>query len=164
MIKKFALPQRCSRGRRPRPAECIDPSARVTFLKAHKIGQHLCVMFWATEKMDMIRHYDVPTNCPAVPQVCVTPFFDQNMGDMMMCQDPSATHRARCNKINGRIDPDALQASQMLVHCVVVTECVEFGNAGCSVPHIIRRGQRPQLQAQLERKFRVYEWRFERFN
>ena len=147
MIKKFPLPQRCSRGRRPRPAECIDPPARVTFPSAHKVGQHLCVMFWATEKMHMIRHYDVPTNCSAVPLVCVTPFFDQNMCDAIMCQDLSPTHRARCNKINGRIDPDALQASQMLVHCFVVAERVELGNARCNASRTIRRGQRWRLQA-----------------
>ena len=143
MIKKFALPQRCSRGRRPRPAEFIDPPARVTFPKAHKIGQHVCVTFGATEKMDMIRHYDVPTNCPAVALVCVTPFFDQNMCDVIMCEDLSPTLGARRNKINGHVDPDALQASQMLMHCFVVAERVELDNARCSASHTIRRGQRP---------------------
>jgi len=88
-----------------------------------------------------------------VPLVCVTPFFDQNMCDAIMCQDVSPTHRARCNKINGRIDPDALQTSQMLVHWVVVVERVEFGNARCSASHTIRRGQRPRLQAAFERNF-----------
>ena len=72
--------------------------------------------------MYVIGHDDVAANGPAVSIANRTPFVDQNVCDLVASKKLPAIFGARCHKIHRGIYVDALQSSQVLVHCVVVAE------------------------------------------
>jgi len=94
--------------------------------------------------MHMVGHYDVPAKRPTVSIRSCAPFVDENFGNIIASEKWLSITSARCNKINWRIDPDALESSQVLVHKVVVAEGVDVGNL-TTVSRTRSRGQRPRL-------------------
>jgi hypothetical protein len=67
------------------------------------------------EKMNVIGHDHIATDCPAVAITRRRPFMDQDFGYLRSSEDCASVMRARSHKIDRRIDPDAVQAAQMSV-------------------------------------------------
>jgi len=116
MIKELALPQCCSRGRRPRLAQRVDPPARPTFPGPDKFGQLFRIKLRSAKEMHMIRHDHISTHGLAMSFMRGSPFLNENLRCAIARENRPAVLRASCDEINRRINPDALQSPQMLMH------------------------------------------------
>ena len=72
--------------------------------------------------MYVIGHNDIPADSPTMPIMSRAPLINENFGDIVAGKNRLSVASARGHKINRRVDPDALQASQMFVHYAVVYE------------------------------------------
>jgi hypothetical protein len=74
--------------------------------------------------MNVVGHDDVSANSPSMPIMCRAPFISKNFGDIVGSKKLPAILYAGCHKINRRVDPNALQSSQVLVHLGVVARAL----------------------------------------
>src|SRR5207245_10778833 len=120
MIKELALPQTgirahfCSCGRWPRQNR-PNPAARPRFPFPHETRKRLRMPLRRTEKMHVIGHDDVRTNCLSMALPSVAQFVHQNLGYGISRQDRSAPKRAHCDEIDAKLNPYAIESLKVLV-------------------------------------------------
>jgi len=94
--------------------------------------------------MYVIGQNHIPPDGPAMSIMSRVPFINKYSGEIVASENFPAILGARCHKINRRINPNAPEPSQMLVHCVVVAAGGDLGNLRFSYAN--GRGRRPWLQ------------------
>jgi hypothetical protein len=99
MIKELALPQCCSRGRRPRLAQRADPPTRPTFPRPDKFEQLFSIKLRSAKEMHVIRHDHIATHSPAMSFMRGLPFLDENRCAIARENGP-AILRASCDEVN----------------------------------------------------------------
>jgi len=140
VIKKFALPQRCSRGRRPRLSQRAYRATSPTLPITNKVGQSLCAYFRSAKEVNMIGHDDISPNSPSMTFMSRPPLFLENSGCFVSSENSFSSIDARGDVIDRKIDPNAFKPSQMFMHSrMFVAEGVDLGE-----PKDLPRAQSPR--------------------
>ena len=79
--------------------------------------------------MNMIGHDDVSPNSPAMTAVIRSPLVHKNAGCFVLSKNRLSVIDARGDIIEWKIDPNAFESSQMLVHIAFVAERVNLGES-----------------------------------
>src|SRR5712692_11484226 len=77
--------------------------------------------------MDVIRHDDIASDCPAVAIACTPPFVNQDFCDFLCGKNWSPFESACCDEIDRPINPNALQPTQMFAHAHAVAGIADPG-------------------------------------
>jgi hypothetical protein len=80
-----------------------------------KLGKSFRLVFGPAEKMNVIWHDHIAADRPAVAIARGRPFIDQDFGYLTPSEDRATVVRARREKVHRRINPDPVEAAQMLV-------------------------------------------------
>src|SRR6266566_5704504 len=120
MIKKLFLPNSPGKLELAR-----HPLTRPLLPCLHERGQPFRIQLCRTEEVHMIRHDDITPDRPAVVFACPLPFVDQNLYHFFRDKNRPPFESARGNEINRRIDPDALEPAEMLMHRIC---CSRYGS------------------------------------
>jgi hypothetical protein len=79
------------------------------------LGESFRFVLGPAEKMHVIRHDHIATDCPAVAATRHRPFSDQDFGYLTLSEDRATVVRACRDKVERRINPDPIEAAQMSV-------------------------------------------------
>jgi len=100
--------------------------------------------FRRTEKMHVIGHDDVRTNCPLMSLTCLAQFVYQNLSYDISHQDRAASKRTDRDEIDWKLNAYAIETLQMFVHANPLVEVIGLGQLGDFAAK--SRGRRPRLQ------------------
>jgi hypothetical protein len=93
----------------------------------------------------MIGHDHIPANSPPMASVSCPPLLHENSTCFVLRKNSLSVLDARGDVVDRKIDPNALQSPQVLVHIALVAEGGDLGEPK-KLRRTCHRGQRPRLQ------------------
>ena len=89
--------------------------------------------------MNMVGHDDVPAGHPAMTSMRRAPFLHENLSRFVLSKNRFSVTDARGDVIDRKVDPNAFEAPEVLVHIAFVAEAVDLGE-----PKKLPRAQSPR--------------------